>query len=95
MNKTKTDKPVIKTGVVVEGVDMQTYRSTADPHHVAGRTYRSVNEAFKGWEYACAVEKHKSDFRHFLEFFSDFFMTIFWIGAGLSLPILFVLWLFK
>ena len=95
MNKTKTEKPVIKTGVVVEGVDMRTYRSAENPRHVAGVTYRSVNEAFKGWEYACAVEKHKSDLRHALEFFSDFFMTMFWIGAGLSMPIMLVLWLFK
>jgi hypothetical protein len=95
MSKNKADKPVIKTGVVVEGVDMRTYRSTENPRHVAGVTYRSVNEAFKDWEYACAVEKHKSDFRHALEWFSELFMTFFWIGAGLSLPILFVLWLFK
>jgi len=95
MSKTKTSKPVIKTGVVVEGIDMRTYRSTENPRHVAGVTYRSVNEAFKGWEYACAVEKHKSDFRHGLEWFSELFMFFFWIGAGLSLPILFVLWLFR
>ena len=88
-------KQVIKTGVVAEGVDMRTYRSVEDPHHVAGRTCRSVNEAFKGVEYACAIEKHKSDFRHFLEFFSDFFMTLFWGGCAIALPILFALWLFK
>ena len=86
---------IVKTGITVEGVDMQTYRSVEDPHHVAGRTSRSVNEAFKGAEYACAIEKHKSDLRHFLEFFSDFFMTLFWGGFAIALPILFVLWLFK
>jgi len=85
----------IKTGVVVEGIDMRTYRSVEDPHHVAGRTFRSVNEAFKGVDYACAIEKHKSDLRHFLEFFSDFFMTLFWGGCAIALPILAVLWLFK
>ena len=79
----------------LEGVDMRTYRGTADPHHVAGRTCRSVNEAFKGVEYACAIEKHKSDLRHFLEFFSDFFMTLFWGGCAIALPILVILWLFK
>ena len=86
---------IVKTGITVEGVDMQTYRSVEDPHHVAGRTCRSLNEAFKGAEYACAIEKHKSDLRHFLEFFSDFFMTLFWGGFAIALPILFVLWLFK
>lgn len=79
----------------LEGVDMRTYRGTADPHHVAGRTSRSVSEAFKDANYACAIEKHKSDLRHFLEFFSDFFMTLFWGGFAIALPILFVLWLFK
>ncbi len=79
----------------LEGVDMRTYRSIEDPHHVAGRTFRSVNEAFKGVEYACAIERHKSDLRHFLEWFSDFFMTLFWGGCAIALPILAVLWLFK
>jgi hypothetical protein len=79
----------------LEGVDMRTYRSIEDPHHVAGRTYRSVNEAFKGAEYACAIERHKSDLTHFLEWFSDFFMTLFWGGCAIALPILAVLWLFK
>ena len=79
----------------VEGIDMRTYRGTADPRHVAGRTSRSVSEAFKDATYACAIEKHKSDLRHFLEFFSDFFMTLFWGGFAIALPILAVLWLFK
>ena len=79
----------------LEGIDMRTYRGTADPRHVAGRTSRSVSEAFKDATYACAIEKHKSDLRHFLEFFSDFFMTLFWGGFAIALPILFVLWLFK
>ena len=79
----------------VEGIDMRTYRGTADPRHVAGRTSRSVSEAFKDATYACAIERHKSDLRHFLEFFSDFFMTLFWGGFAIALPILAVLWLFK
>lgn len=86
---------IVKTDITVEGVDMRTYRGTADPRHVAGRTSRSVSEAFKDATYACAIEKHKSDLRHFLEFFSDFFMTLFWGGFAIALPILFALWLFK
>ena len=86
---------VIKTGITVEGVDMRTYRSVEDPRHVAGRTYRSVDEAFKGATYACAVEKHKSDLRHGLEWFSDFFLTLFWGGCAIAFPILVVLWLMK
>ncbi len=42
VNKAKA-KMVVDT---VEGIDMRTYRGTADPHHVAGRTSRSVSEAF-------------------------------------------------
>ena len=86
---------VIKTGVVVEGVDMRTYRSVENPRHVAGVTYRSVDEAFKGATYACALEKHKSDFRHGLEWFTDFFLTLFWGGCAIAFPILVVLWLFR
>jgi len=86
---------VIKTGITVEGVDMRTYRSVEDPRHVAGRTYRSVDEAFKGADYACAVEKHKSDLRHGLEWFSELFMFFFWVGCAISLPIVAVLWLFR
>ena len=86
---------VIKTGVVLEGIDMRTYRGTADPHHVAGRTSRSVSEAFKDATYACAVERHKSDIRHALDFFSQFFMTLFMGGCAIALPIFLVLWLTK
>ena len=86
---------VIKTGITVEGVDMRTYRSVEDPRHVAGRTFRSVDEAFKGADYACALEKHKSDLRHGLEWFSELFMFFFWVGCAISLPIVAVLWLFR
>lgn len=86
---------VIKTGITVEGIDMQTYRGTADPHHVAGRTSRSVSEAFKDANYACAIYRHKSDIRHTLEFFSDFFTTLFMGGCAIALPIFLVLWLTK
>ena len=86
---------IIKTGVVVEGVDMRIYRSVENPHHVAGITYRSVDEAFKGATYACAIERHKSDLRHALEWFSDLFMFFFWVGCAISLPIVLVIWLFR
>ncbi len=84
-----------KAKMVVEGIDMRTYRGTADPHHVAGRTSRSVSEAFKDATYACAIERHKSDVRHALEFFSQFFMTLFMGGCAIALPIFLVLWLTK
>jgi len=94
--KGKTIKQkVIKTGVVVEGVDMRTYRSVEDPHHVAGRTFRSVDEAFKGADYACALEKHKPDYLHAFEWLCELFMFFFWVGLAISLPIVFVLWLFR
>ena len=87
----KKTKPVM----VVEGIDMRTYRGVADPHHVAGRTSRSVSEAFKDANYACAIERHKSDIRHALEFFSQFFTTLFMGGCAIAFPILIVLWLTK
>jgi hypothetical protein len=86
---------VIKTGIVVEGIDMRTYRGTADPHHVAGRTSRSIHEAFKDASYACAIERHKSDVRQALEFFSEFFLTLLMGGCAIALPIFLVLWLTK
>jgi hypothetical protein len=86
---------VIKTGVVVEGVDMRTYRSVENPRHVAGITYRSVDEAFKGADYACALEKHKPDYLHAFEWLCELFMFFFWVGVAISLPIVFVLWLFR
>jgi hypothetical protein len=86
---------IIKTGVVVEGVDMRIYRSEADPHHVAGRTFRSVDEAFKGTNYACAIEKHKPDYLHAFEWFSELFMFFLLVGFAISLPIVFFMWLFR
>jgi hypothetical protein len=84
-----------KAKMFVEGVDMRTYRGTADPHHVAGRTSRSVSEAFKDATYACAIERHKSDLRHTLEFFSEFFMTLFMGGCAIALPVFLFIWLTK
>jgi hypothetical protein len=86
---------IIKTGVVVEGIDMRTYRSVADPRHVAGRTSRSMSEAFKDADYACAIERHKPDYLHALEWFSELFMFFFWVGLAISLPIVLVIWLFR
>jgi hypothetical protein len=85
----------IKTGVVVEGVDMRTYRSVEDPHHVAGRTFRSVDEAFKGATYACAIEKHKPDYLHAFEWFCELFMFFLLVGCAMTLPIVLFMWLSK
>ena len=84
-----------KAKMFVEGLDMRTYRGVEDPHHVVGRTFRSTSEAFKDATYACAIERHKSDVRHALEFFSQFFMTLFMGGCAIALPIFLVLWLTK
>ena len=102
VNKVTPVAPVVKIpqtrtklGITVEGIDMTTYRGIADPYHVVGRTSRSVSEAFKDANYACAIYRHKSDVRHALEFFSEFFMTLFMGGCAIALPVLFVLWLTK
>jgi len=79
----------------LEGIDMRTYRSVEDPHHVAGRTYRSVDEAFKGATYACAIERHRGDWYEAVRWFQDFFLTLFWGGCAIALPTLLVLWLLK
>lgn len=85
----------MKQRIVVEGLDMTTYTGTEDPHHVVGRTYRTASEAFRDAEYACAIEKHTSDFRHAVRWFSDFFMALFMGGCAIALPIFLVLWLTK
>jgi hypothetical protein len=85
----------MKKKIVVEGLDLRTYRGRQDPHHVVGRTSRSVSEAFRDATYACAIEKHKSDWAEGIRWFSDFFMTLFMGGCAIALPVLFVLWLTK
>jgi hypothetical protein len=70
----------------VEGIDMRTYRGVEDPRHVAGRTSRSVSEAFKDATYACAIERHRGDWYEAVRWFQDFFMTLFLGGLCHSLP---------
>ena len=91
----KIPKTRTKLGITVEGIDMRTYRGTENPYHVAGRTSRSVSEAFRDATYACAIQRHKSDIRQTLEFFSEFFSTLFMGGCAIALPILLILWLTK
>jgi hypothetical protein len=79
----------------VEGIDMRTYRGLEDPRHVAGRTSRSVSEAFRDASYACAIERHRSDWTEAVRWFQDFFLTLFWGGCAIALPTLLVLWLLK
>lgn len=82
----------------VEGLDLRNPACLVhinDLQHAVGRTHRSASEAFRDAEYSIAIELHKSDWAMALEWFGELFMTFFWIGAGISLPILFVLWLFK
>jgi hypothetical protein len=81
--------------IVVEGLDMTTYTGTEDPYHVVGRTYRTTSEAFRDAEYACAIEKHTSDFRHAVRWFSDFFVALSLGSIAISLPIFLLLWLTK
>ncbi len=66
-----------------------------DIHHAVGRTHRSASEAFKDADYAIAIQRHKSDWREAVVWFGELFMTFFWIGAGMTLPIVLGLWLFK
>lgn len=84
----------MKQKIVVTGIDLKNYRGI-DPYREVDRTYRSVDEAFKGAEYACAIHRHRSDWHHTLRFFSDFFTTLFLGGCAIALPVLFVLWLTK
>ena len=86
--------PVVKTGIVVEGIDMYTYRGT-DAIKEAGVTYRSASEAFRDATYATAGWKPKTDLSEGLEWFSELFLFFFWIGIAITLPTVLVIWLFR
>ena len=86
--------PVVKTGIVVEGIDMLTYRGT-DAIKEAGVTYRSASEAFRDATYATAGWKPKTDLSEGLEWFSELFLFFFWIGIAITLPTVLVIWLFR
>ena len=86
----------IKTGVVLEGLDLQnpkSFHGITDIHHYVGRTSRSASEAFKDAQYAYGLEKHSTDLRHALNWFSDLIAFFFWAGFAISLPIIVVYWL--
>jgi hypothetical protein len=89
-----TDIPTIKTGIVVEGIDMLTYRGT-DAIKESGVTYRSASEAFRDATYATAGWKPKTDLAEGLEWFSELFLFFFWVGFAIACPIVLVLWLFR
>jgi len=86
--------PVVKTGIVVEGIDMYTYRGT-DAIKESGVTYRSASEAFRDATYATAGWKPKTDLSEGLEWFSELFLFFFWIGIAITLPTVLVIWLFR
>jgi len=75
--------PVVKTGIVVEGIDMYTYRGT-DAIKESGVTYRSASEAFRDATYATAGWKPKTDLAEGLEWFSELFVFFFWVGFAIS-----------
>lgn len=86
--------PIIKTGIVVEGIDMLTYRGT-DAIKESGVTYRSASEAFRDANYATAGWKPKTDLAEGLEWFSELFVFFFWVGFAITCPIVLALWLFR
>ena len=84
-----------KAKMFVEGLDMKTYRGAEDPHHVVGRTSRSVSEAFRDASYACAIERHRGEWYEAVRWFGEFFMTLLMGGCAIALPVFVVLWLTK
>jgi hypothetical protein len=86
----------IKTGIVLEGLDLQnpkSFHGINDARHFVGRTSRSVSEAFRDANYACALERHSSDLRHAVRWFSDFFVVLFWGSVALTFPFTLIYWL--
>jgi len=60
-----------------------------------GKTYRSVSEATRDAQYACAIQTFKSDAKLAIGFIRDSIYGFCLVGIGISLPILLVLWLTK
>ena len=71
----------------------KSFHGITDIRHYVGRTCRSESEAFKDSYYACAIEKHSSDIRHAIRWFSELFAFFFWAGCALAAPALLVIWI--
>lgn len=80
--------------IVLTGIDLKNYQGI-DPFRDVDRTYRSASEAFKDAEYACAIQRHTSDWRHAVRWFSDLFAVFFWAGCAMTFPIALYIWLTK
>jgi hypothetical protein len=85
----------MKRKIVATGLDLRNYKGAQDPYHAVGRTSRSTSEAFKDATYACAIERHRGDWYEGVRWFTDFFMSLFWGGCAIALPVFVVLWLTK
>ena len=84
----------MKQKIVLTGIDLKNYQGI-DPYREIDRTYRSVDEAFKGAEYACAIHRHTPEWRHAVRWFSDLFAVFFWAGCAITFPIALFIWLTK
>lgn len=58
-----------------------------------GKTFRSVSEANRDAQYACAIQTFKSDFKLSMEFLGQAILGFLWTGVFLGAVIALVYWL--
>lgn len=56
---------------------------------------RTVSEANRDAQYACAIQTFKSDFKLTMDFIGKAFYGFVVVGLGLTVPVLLVVWLTK
>ena len=58
-----------------------------------GKTFRSVSEANRDAQYACAITTFKTDFKLAMEFIEGAVLGMFWTGLAIGAVIVIVCWL--
>ena len=73
------------------------YLSADDPAQWiwSNRTHRTMSEAFRDAEYACAIQTFKSDWKLTIDFLGNMVYGMFLTGMMLLVPVLLIMWLTK
>jgi hypothetical protein len=61
----------------------------------SNRTHRSVSEAFRDAQYACAIQTFKADWKLTIDFIVNAFYGAWVVGMAMLVPILLFIWLTK
>lgn len=61
----------------------------------SNRTHRTMSEAFRDAEYACAITTFKADWKLTIDFLGKMLYGMFSTGMMIFIPVLIVMWLTK